>query len=203
MVSAQSPQSKITTYDQMPMSRIADQLRGKAVCGAFQHPKSLAKYQITHDIEHQPLTPVRRIPRAIPPFGLLPHTTSIGIPTRPTAQQLTPHPHIRNDIFLQRADGGIAEGAAHHPPLARVLHLIDGGVHAHRRGGRRKRFVEIGLLDVRPKPVDALQPRRRVDAEQVGPQPHVGAILGVRIVKGEVARAFVGVPGEVYVCDFG
>lgn len=187
----------------MPMRRIPHQLRRKPVRGALQHPKRLAKHQITHDVEDQPLTPMRRIPRAIPTISLLPHTTSIRIPTRPTAQQLAPHPHIRNDILLQRPDRGIAERAAHHPPLARVLHLVDGRVHAHRRRRRRKRLVEIGLLDVRPEPVDALQPRGRVDAEQVGPQPYVRTILGVRVVKGKVARAFVGVPGEVDVCDFG
>jgi hypothetical protein len=157
------------TYDQMSMRRIPHQLGRKPIPWALQHAERLPKHQITHDIKDQPLTPMRRVPALIPPLSsaLLVAKSCIFISAAPPPKQFTPHPHIRQNILLQIPNRTVRESRAHHPPLTRMLHLIDRTVHAHRRRGRRKRLVEIRFLDITPKPVDGLESRGRVDGKQI------------------------------------
>lgn len=84
-----------------------------------------------------------------------------------------------------------------------MLHLIDGRVHTDSFRCAGKRLVEVSLLHVGAESVDGLETGRGVDAEQIGTQTHVRAILLMCAVKREMAGSFVGVVGEVDVCDFG
>lgn len=110
----------------MPMRRIPHQIRRKPIHRTLQHTKRLPKHQIPHDIKHQPLTPMRRIPVPIPPLPITKLLiASTFVPAAPSTEQLTPNPNIREDILLQIQNRTVTERGAHHPPLARMLHLVN------------------------------------------------------------------------------
>ena len=185
------------------MRRIPHQLRRKPIPRTVQHAKRLPKHQITHDIKHQPFTPMRRIPVAIPRLSPVLLINCILISAAAAPKQLTPHTHVRQNILLQIANRIIRESRAHHPPLARMLHLINRTVHTDCRRGRRKRLVKVRFLDIAPEAVYRLEPGRRVDGQQIRTQPDIWAVLLVSVVECEMSRSAVGVVCEPDIRDFG
>lgn len=86
---------------------------------------------------------------------------------------------------------------AQHPPLARMLQLVDAAVHVHGFLIGGEGSVEIGFAHIGAEPIDGFEGGGCVDRERVGTDAHVGAVLLVGAVEGEVARATVCVVGQV------
>lgn len=137
----------------MPVCRIAHQVHRKPIRRALQHAKSLPKHQVTHDVKHQPITPIRHIPRRAPPFRVL-----LFLPTAALlANHLARGPDICEDVLLERLDGSVRESVGKHATFPRMAELVDGAVDIICILVCREGRIEVCLLDVRLVPIDGFQ----------------------------------------------
>jgi hypothetical protein len=76
-------------------------------------------------------------------------------------------------------------------------------VDAHCFGCTRECLVEASLSYIGTETVNRLQTSRSVDGKQVGSKAYIWSILDMCAVKCKMTATFVGIVGEVDVCDLG